>query len=303
MMRKGIILAGGKGTRLAPLTNVISKQLMPVFDKPMIYYPLSTLMLSGIKDYLIITTPLDNDLYKALLGDGSQWGIKLQYEIQSSPDGIAQAFIIGEKFIDNSNVAFILGDNLFHGNQLIPRLQEADKVQEGATLFAYKVNDPSRYGVVELDSSGEVISIEEKPENPKSRNALTGLYFYDNNVIDYAKSLKFSNRNELEITDINKIYLREGNLNVQLMGRGTAWLDTGTIESLHEASSYIRTLEHRQGLKISCPEEIAWRNNWINDEQLENLSKPISKSGYGMYLMKLLDETDSEKSLYGSRLL
>ena len=301
-MRKGIILAGGKGTRLAPLTKVISKQLMPVFDKPMIYYPLSTLMLSGIKEYLIITTELDHNLYKQLLGDGSQWGIEFQYAVQSSPDGIAQAFIIGEKFIENSNVAFILGDNLFHGNQLIPKLQDASQIKEGATLFAYTVNDPQRYGVVELNSSGDVISIEEKPEKPKSRNAITGLYFYDNKVVNYAKELKFSKRNELEITDINQIYFNKGNLNVQLMGRGTAWLDTGTIESLHEASSYIRTLEHRQGLKISCPEEIAWRNNWINDFQLENLAKPISKSGYGMYLMKLLDEKDSEKILYGNKL-
>ena len=301
-MRKGIILAGGKGTRLAPLTKVISKQLMPVFDKPMIYYPLSTLMLSGIKEYLIITTELDHNLYKQLLGDGSQWGIEFQYAVQSSPDGIAQAFIIGEKFIENSNVAFILGDNLFHGNQLIPKLQDAAQIKEGATLFAYTVNDPQRYGVVELNSSGDVISIEEKPEMPKSRNAITGLYFYDNKVVNYAKELKFSKRNELEITDINQIYFNKGNLNVQLMGRGTAWLDTGTIESLHEASSYIRTLEHRQGLKISCPEEIAWRNNWINDFQLENLAKPISKSGYGMYLMKLLDEKDSEKILYGNKL-
>mgnify|MGYP001331477023 CR=1 FL=1 len=302
-MRKGIILAGGRGTRLAPLTNVISKQLMPVFDKPMIYYPLGTLMLSGIKEYLIITTPLDHELYRALLGDGQQWGIQLSYKIQSSPEGIAQAFIIGEEFIGNSEVAFILGDNLFHGNQLIPKLQDADKIKKGATLFAYKVNDPTRYGVVELDESGKVLSIEEKPEKPKSRNAVTGLYFYDNKVVNYAKSLNFSKRNELEITDINKIYLKEGNLNVQLIGRGNAWLDTGTIESLHEASSYIRTLENRQGLKISCPEEIAWRNKWINDEQLEELARPIAKSGYGMYLMNLLNETESEKILYGSKLL
>ena len=301
-MRKGIILAGGKGTRLAPLTKVISKQLMPVFDKPMIYYPLSTLMLSGIKEYLIITTPLDNNLYKSLLGDGSQWGIQIQYEIQSSPEGIAQAFLIGEKFISNSNIAFILGDNLFHGNQLIPKLQEAKKQTKGATLFAYTVNDPERYGVVELNSLGEVISIEEKPEKPKSRNAITGLYFYDNKVIEYAKNLKFSKRDELEITDLNQMYLKDKNLNVQLMGRGTAWLDTGTIESLHEASSYIRTLEHRQGLKISCPEEIAWRNNWINDEQLEELAMPIINSGYGMYLKKLLNEPDFEKMLNHNKL-
>lgn len=301
-MRKGIILAGGKGTRLAPLTNVISKQLMPVFDKPMIYYPLSTLMLSGIREYLIITTPLDHDLYKSLLRDGSQWGIQIQYEIQSSPEGIAQAFIIGEKFIANSDIAFILGDNLFHGNQLIPKLHEAHNKKEGATLFAYTVNDPKRYGVVELNALGEVVSIEEKPDKPKSRNAITGLYFYDNKVVDYAKNLKFSKRNELEITDLNQIYLNDKNLNVQLMGRGTAWLDTGTIESLHEASSYIRTLEHRQGLKISCPEEIAWRNSWINDEQLEELARPISNSGYGMYLKKLLTEPDFEKILNSNKL-
>ena len=301
-MRKGIILSGGKGTRLAPLTKVISKQLMPVFDKPMIYYPLSTLMLSGIREYLIITTPLDHNLYKALLRDGSQWGIQIQYEIQSSPEGIAQAFIIGEKFIGNSDIAFILGDNLFHGNQLIPKLHEANKQKIGATLFAYTVNDPKRYGVVELNSIGEVVSIEEKPDKPKSRNAITGLYFYDNKVVEYAKNLKFSKRNELEITDLNQIYLNDKNLNVQLMGRGTAWLDTGTIESLHEASSYIRTLEHRQGLKISCPEEIAWRNNWINDEQLEELARPISNSGYGMYLKKLLNEPDFEKILNSNKL-
>ena len=289
-MRKGIILAGGNGTRLAPITNVISKQLIPVFDKPMIYYPLSTLMLSGIREYLIITTNLENHLFQELLGDGSQWGIEIKYEVQPSPDGIAQAFIIGEKFISDSNIAFILGDNLFHGNQLLPMLNDADKKNNGATLFAYMVNDPERYGVIELNQKGEVISIEEKPKKPKSRFAITGLYYYDNLVIDYAKNLKFSERNELEITDINKIYLQEGKLDVQLMGRGTAWLDTGTIESLHEASSYIRTLENRQGLKISCPEEIAWRNSWISDSELANIAKPISHSGYGSYLLRLLNE-------------
>ena len=289
-MRKGIILAGGTGTRLAPLTNVISKQLIPIFDKPMIYYPLSTLMLSGIREYLIITTSFDNHLFKELLGNGSQWGINIQYAEQISPEGIAQAFIIGEKFISNSNISFILGDNLFHGNQLISQLNEADQKDKGATLFAYKVNDPERYGVLEIDNQGKVLSIEEKPKRPKSRYAITGLYYYDNRIIEYAKSLKFSRRNELEISDINKLYLKEGNLNVQLMGRGTAWLDTGTIESLHEASSYIRTLENRQGLKISCPEEIAWRNYWISDKQLASLAKSISNSGYGKYLMKLLNE-------------
>ena len=289
-MRKGIILAGGTGTRLAPLTNVISKQLIPIFDKPMIYYPLSTLMLSGIREYLIITTSFDNRLFKELLGNGSQWGINIQYAEQTSPDGIAQAFIIGEKFISNSNISFILGDNLFHGNQLLSQLNEADQRKKGATLFAYKVNDPERYGVLEIDNKGRVLSIEEKPKSPKSRYAITGLYYYDNMIIEYAKSLKFSSRNELEISDINKLYLKEGNLNVQLMGRGTAWLDTGTIESLHEASSYIRTLENRQGLKISCPEEIAWRNRWISDKELASLAKSISNSGYGKYLMKLLNE-------------
>ena len=289
-MRKGIILAGGSGTRLAPLTNVISKQLMPVFDKPMIYYPLSTLMLIGIREYLIITTSLDNHLYKELLGDGSQWGINIKYEIQTKPDGIAKAFIIGEEFIANSEVALILGDNLFHGNQLVPKLEEADIEKNGATLFAYNVNDPERYGVVDFNSKGEVLSIQEKPEKPKSRYAITGLYFYDNSVIEFAKNLNYSKRNELEISDINNIYLKKGKLNVQILGRGTAWLDTGTIDSLHEASSYIRTLENRQGLKISCPEEIAWRNSWISNKDLEKLAKPISNSGYGMYLLRLIND-------------
>ena len=289
-MRKGIILAGGSGTRLAPLTNVISKQLMPVFDKPMIYYPLSTLMLIGIREYLIITTSLDNHLYKELLGDGSQWGIHIKYEIQKKPDGIAKAFIVGEEFIANSEVALILGDNLFHGNQLVQRLEEADIEKNGATLFAYNVNDPERYGVVEFNSKGEVLSIQEKPKNPKSRYAITGLYFYDNTVIEFAKNLKYSKRNELEISDINNFYLKQGKLNVQILGRGTAWLDTGTIDSLHEASSYIRTLENRQGLKISCPEEIAWRNSWISNNDLEKLAKPISNSGYGKYLLRLIND-------------
>ena len=289
-MRKGIILAGGTGTRLAPLTNVISKQLIPIFDKPMIYYPLSTLMLSGIREYLIITSSLDNHLFKELLGNGSKLGIDISYAVQNSPNGIAQAFLIGEKFISNSHISLILGDNLFHGNQLISMLEKADKKNKGATLFAYTVNDAERYGVIELNKKGEILSIEEKPKSPKSRYAITGLYFYDNAVVEYAKSLTMSERYEFEISDINKIYLEKGNLNVQLMGRGTAWLDTGTIESLHEASSYIRTLENRQGLKISCPEEIAWRNSWIDDNELAKLAKPISNSGYGKYLMKLLNE-------------
>ena len=258
----------------------------------MIYYPLSTLMLSGVREYLIITNYFDNHLFKELLGDGSQWGIDIKYEIQTKPKGIAEAFIIGEKFISNSNIAFILGDNLFHGNQLLPMLINADKKTNGATLFAYMVNDPERYGVVELNQKGQVISIEEKPKKPKSRFAITGLYYYDNSVIEYSKNLKFSEREELEITDINNIYLRENKLDVQLMGRGTAWLDTGTIESLHEASSYIRTLENRQGLKISCPEEIAWRNSWISDAELAKIAYPISNSGYGSYLLRLLNEND-----------
>lgn len=296
-MRKGIILAGGKGSRLAPLTKVISKQLMPIFDKPMIYYPLSTLMLSGIREFLVITTPLDHNLYKSLLGNGSQWGIDIKFEIQLNPDGIAQAFIIGEKFINNKGVVLILGDNLFHGNQLIPQLKRADFNNKGGTLFAYKVNDPKRYGVVELNEKGHILSIEEKPSNPKSSYAITGLYYYEESVVEYAKRIEASSRNELEISDINKIYLQEEKLNVEIIGRGTAWLDTGTIDSLHQASSYIRTLENRQGLKISCPEEIAWRNNWINDQELENLAKPISNSGYGLYLLKLLKEPIAEKNL------
>ena len=276
---------------------------MPIFDKPMIYYPLSTLMLSGIREFLVITTPLDHDLYKSLLGNGSQWGIDIKYEIQLNPDGIAQAFIIGEKFITNTGVVLILGDNLFHGNQLIPQLERADLKNKGGTLFAYKVNDPKRYGVVELNEKGKILSIEEKPSVPKSSYAVTGLYYYEENVVEYAKKIKTSNRNELEITDINKIYLNKGKLNVEIIGRGTAWLDTGTIDSLHQASSYIRTLENRQGLKISCPEEIAWRNNWITDEELENLAKPISKSGYGLYLLKLLKEPTAEKNLNRNSLI
>jgi len=295
-LKRAIILAGGKGSRLSPLTNVISKQLIPVYDKPMIYYPLGTLMLSGIKEFLVITTPQHYDLYKSLLKDGSQWGISFEYAIQNNPNGIAEAFIIGEKFINNSNIVFILGDNLFHGNQLIPLLQQAAN-SKGATLLAYKVNDPERYGVVEFDKFENVLSLEEKPSSPKSNYAITGLYFYDEKVVEYAKRINFSERKELEITDINKFYLNEGNLKAKLIGRGTAWLDTGTIDSLHEASSYIRTLENRQGLKISCPEEIAWRNSWINSDQLENLAKEIKNSEYGKYLMKLLKENQVEKEL------
>ena len=289
-MRKGIILAGGLGSRLYPLTKGVNKHLLQVYDKPMIYYPLSTLMLSGIREFLIITTSFDHDIYKKLLGNGNKWGIDIKYEIQKCPEGIAQSILIAEKFISNTGVALILGDNLFHGNQLISQLREADQQKQGATLFAYTVNDPTRYGIIELNSRGDVVSIEEKPVKPKSRFAITGLYYYDEKVLEYARRINFSKRNELEITDINKIYLSEGNLKVKLIGRGTTWLDTGTIESLHEAISYIRTLEHRQGLKISCPEEIAWRYKWISNDDLEKLASPIINSDYGKYLMKLLDE-------------
>jgi len=303
IQRKGIILAGGTGSRLFPITKGASKQLMPVYDKPMIYYPICTLMQANIREILIITTSIDNASFKRLLGDGSQWGLDIQFAIQDKAEGLAQSFIIGENFIKKDHSCLILGDNLFYGFDNNQQLDKASNKVDGGTIFAYKVRDPQRYGVVEFNDKKQVISIEEKPKNPSSKYAVTGLYFYDNKVVNYAKSLNFSKRNELEITDINKIYLKEGNLNVQLIGRGNAWLDTGTIESLHEASSYIRTLENRQGLKISCPEEIAWRNKWINDEQLEELARPIAKSGYGMYLMNLLNETDSEKILYGSKLL
>ena len=273
---------------------------MPIYDKPMIYYPLSTLMLGGIKEFLVITTSRDKKLFEILLGDGQDWGIDIQYEIQDSPDGVARAFLIGEKFLGQSSVALILGDNLYHGNQLIPQLREANTKSDGATVFAYAVNDPQRYGVVEFNDEGLATNIEEKPVEPKSIYAITGLYFYDNSVIEMAKDIKISKRNEYEITEINNIYLRNNKLNVQILGRGTAWLDTGTFDSLHEAGSYIRTLEHRQGLKTSCPEEIAWRSNWINDGQLEKLAKKYINSGYGKYLLKILSESDSVKNINSS---
>ena len=275
--RKGIILAGGKGTRLHPVTYVVSKQLLPVYDKPMIYYPLSTLMLAGIKNILIITSPEDKDLFFKLLGDGSKYGIKINYAIQNKPEGIAQAFIIGKKFIEESNVALILGDNLFHGDN---------------SIFAYPVSDPERYGVVEFNSLGKALSIEEKPKKPKSKFAITGLYFYDNSVIEKAEKLKPSKRGELEITDLNKLYMKEGKLQVEIMNRGMTWLDTGTLDSLHEASSYIRTLEKRQGLKIGCPEEIAWRMGFINDKELNLISENLLKSGYGNYLKSIIEERE-----------
>jgi len=288
--RKGIILAGGSGTRLAPLSAAVSKQLMPVYDKPMIYYPLSTLMLAGIREVLIITTPNDQPAFQRLLGDGSAWGMVIQYAVQPSPDGLAQAFLIGSEFLASSPAALVLGDNLFHGDELVHQLQTTNPKSQGATVFAYPVSDPERYGVVEFDVEGRVISIEEKPKQPRSRYAITGLYFYDETVVERAKQVRPSHRGELEITDLNQLYLNEGLLRVELMGRGMAWLDTGTPDSLHEAASYIRTLEHRQGLKVGAPEEVAWRMNWIDDAQLERLAQPLKKSGYGSYLLKLLSE-------------
>jgi glucose-1-phosphate thymidylyltransferase len=289
--RKGIILAGGSGTRLAPLTGAVSKQLMPVYDKPMIYYPLTTLMLAGIRDVLVITTPLDRAAFERLLGDGTAWGMTIAYAVQPSPDGLAQAFVIGAEFLDGAPAALVLGDNLFHGHELIPQLQSGCKRREGATVFAYPVRDPERYGVVDFDADGKVLGIEEKPEHPRSRYAVTGLYFYDELVVERAHQVKPSPRGELEITDLNRLYLEEGLLRVELMGRGMAWLDTGTPDSLHEAASYIRTLEHRQGLKVGCPEEVAWRMGWIGDGELEQLAAPLHKSGYGAYLLQLLQES------------
>jgi len=288
---KGIVLAGGSGTRLHPMTQAVSKQMLPVYDKPMIYYPLSTLMLAGIKDVLIISTPRDVPLFQQLLGDGSQWGMNITYTVQPSPDGLAQSFLLGEEFIGDDNVALILGDNIFYGHDLAGLLNSAAETKTGASVFAYHVSDPERYGVVSFDGEGRALNIEEKPEKPESQFAVTGLYFYDNDVVDIARNIKPSARGELEITDVNKEYLNRGDLHVQRMSRGYAWLDTGTCDSLLEAGQFVETLERRQGLKIACPEEVSWRNGWIGDEALLSLAAPLLKNNYGKYLSGLVHET------------
>jgi len=290
LKRKGIILAGGAGTRLYPASQVVSKQLLPIYDKPMIYYPLSTLMLAGIRDILVISTPQDTPRFSQLLGDGTQWGLNLQYAVQESPDGLAQAFLIGESFLQDKPSALVLGDNIFYGHDFATLLHSANEQTTGATVFAYAVQDPERYGVVEFDAAGRAISLEEKPVAPKSRYAVTGLYFYDSQVVELAKQIKPSPRGELEITDLNRLYLQAGQLDVQTMGRGYAWLDTGTHESMLEAGQFIYTVEKRQGLKVAAPEEISWRNRWIDDAQLEKLAGTLGKSDYGQYLLRLLKD-------------